>query len=52
MRLAVGEVVTREYLRDELEDLRTLLADLLPENPAAEAARAGDGLDRAAKKSR
>ncbi|MCV7411743.1 hypothetical protein AWC05_15505 [Mycobacterium florentinum] len=25
LRLAIGEVVTREYLRDELEELRTLL---------------------------
>lgn len=32
LRLAVGEVVTREYLRHELEDLRTLLADPLPES--------------------
>ncbi len=36
LRLAVGEVATREYLRHELEDLRALLADLLPENPGAE----------------
>lgn len=28
VRLAVGEVVTREYLRHELEDLRSLLASL------------------------
>ena len=33
LRLAVGEVVTREYLRHELEELRTLLNDLRPENP-------------------
>lgn len=32
LRLAVGEVVTREYLRDELEELRDLLADLLPQS--------------------
>ena len=32
LRLAVGEVVTRDYLRDELEELRDLLADLLPQS--------------------
>ena len=32
LRLAVGKVVTREYLRDELEELRDLLADLLPQS--------------------
>jgi len=38
LRLAVGEVVTREFLRDELDDLRELLA-------AARLARpGGDGL--------
>ena len=49
LRLAVGEVVTREYLRHELGDLRELLV-----NPGAERAGGapvrGDGLDRAAKK--
>ena len=28
LRLAIGEVVTREYLRDELEELRALLSGL------------------------
>jgi uncharacterized membrane protein len=51
LRLAVGEVVTREYLRHELEELRELLTSLQPEDPAAEPVRAGDGLDRTAKKS-
>lgn len=51
LRLAVGEVTTREYLRHELESLRTLLADLQPENPDKEPARAGDAVDRRAKKS-
>lgn len=50
VRLAVGEVVTREYLRHELEDLRELLAGPRPETPADVAAR-GDGPGRAAKKS-
>src|SRR6201996_3992684 len=51
LRLAVGEVVTREYLRHELEDLRTMLTGLLPDSDA-EAVRANDDLERAAKKSR
>ncbi|BBX62886.1 membrane protein [Mycobacterium saskatchewanense] len=50
LRLAIGEVVTREYLRHELEDLRELLANLRPENPDDEAVRAGDGMERTAKK--
>ena len=32
LRLAVGEVPTREHLRHELEDLRSLLADLRHQN--------------------
>jgi uncharacterized membrane protein len=51
LRLAVGEVVTREYLRDELEELRDLLVGLLPEShekPGRDGA--SPGLD--AKKSR
>jgi uncharacterized membrane protein len=52
LRLAVGEVVTREYLRHELEDLRNLLVDLQPEIPEAETAQARDDLERVVKKSR
>jgi len=51
LRLAVGEEVTREYLRDELEELRSLLTDLRPESPDQDAVRAGDGLGRTATKS-
>jgi uncharacterized membrane protein len=51
LRLAVGEVVTREYLRDELEELRTLLTDLRPQNPGQEPARADDNHERSGKKS-
>jgi uncharacterized membrane protein len=51
LRLAVGEVTTREYLRHKLESLRILLADLQPQNPDREPAQAGDGVDRRAKKS-
>jgi uncharacterized membrane protein len=37
LRLAVGEVVTREYLRDELEELRMLLTDRDLQTPSGEA---------------
>jgi hypothetical protein len=46
LRLAIGEVTTREYLRHELESLRTRLADLRAESPDREPAPAGDGVDR------
>jgi uncharacterized membrane protein len=52
LRLAVGEVVTREYLRHELEDLRTMLTALQPESTDGEAVPTGDDLERSAKKSR
>jgi uncharacterized membrane protein len=52
LRLAVGEVVTREYLRHELEDLRTMLTALQPESTDGEAVQTGDDLQRSAKKSR
>jgi hypothetical protein len=48
----VGEVVTREYLRHELEDLRTMLTELLPEGADREAVGAGDDWERVPKKSR
>src|ERR1700732_3705291 len=51
LRLAVGEVVTREYLRHELEDLRTMLARLQPEGADGEAVGASDDWERTAKKS-
>ncbi|OBH88549.1 DUF1003 domain-containing protein [Mycobacterium sp. E2733] len=50
VRLAVGEVVTREYLRHELEDLRSLLTNLEPESEGSEAAPDGPGADRNPKK--
>jgi uncharacterized membrane protein len=49
LRLAVGEVATRDYLRRELEDLRILLAELQPQNPAEEVAQTDDGADRRAR---
>jgi uncharacterized membrane protein len=52
LRLAIGEVVTREYLRHELEDLRTMLSELQPERADGEAALTGDDVERTANKSR
>lgn len=52
LRLAVGEGVTRDYLRHELDDLRELLSNLLPETADGDPVPAGDGLERTAKKSR
>jgi uncharacterized membrane protein len=52
LRLAVGEVVTREYLRHELEDLRTMLTERQPASTDAEALPTGDDMERTAKKSR
>ncbi|GAB1816470.1 DUF1003 domain-containing protein [Mycobacterium sp. MUNTM1] len=52
LRLAVGEGVTREYLRHELDDLRELLTNLLPETVDVDPVAGGDGLERTAKKSR
>lgn len=53
LRLAVGEVVTRDYLRRELEEMREMLVQLQP--PAAEPADDGAGRaeagERRAKKS-
>ena len=52
LRLAVGEVVTREYLRNELDELHTLLTDLQPKALDRSPGQAGDGWERAAEKSR
>jgi uncharacterized membrane protein len=51
LRLAVGEVATRDYLRRELEDLRSLLAELQPQNLGEEPAHTDDGAARRANKS-
>jgi uncharacterized membrane protein len=51
LRLAVGEVATREYLRHELENLRTALADPEPPRHDAGPKRKTDGAERRAKKS-
>ena len=54
LRLAVGEVVTRDYLRRELEELRDLLNQQVPSKGGAgkkkranQAAQAGDSTDSA-----
>jgi len=52
LRLAIGEVVTREYLRHELEDLRTMLSELQPERADGETVLTGDDVERTANKSR
>ncbi|MCK0173120.1 DUF1003 domain-containing protein [Mycolicibacterium sp. F2034L] len=45
LRLAVGEVATRDYLRRELEELRDMIA-ALPQGEDAEAGEHADGSDR------
>ncbi|HEY3995150.1 MAG TPA: DUF1003 domain-containing protein [Mycobacterium sp.] len=51
LRLAVGEGVTREYLRHELDDLRELLLNLRPETANGEPMGSSESLERTAKKS-
>ncbi|MDT5348356.1 MAG: hypothetical protein QOH91_1643 [Mycobacterium sp.] len=51
LRLAVGEVATRDYLRHELENLRGALADLQPADPDKQPARSSEIVERRAKKS-
>ncbi len=52
LRLAVGEVATRDYLRRELEELREMLTELQQPQPPADgdAASKSDGSERRAKK--
>lgn len=49
LRLAIGEVPTRDYLRHELESLRTILADLQSAVPET-GTRVSDGAERRSKK--
>jgi uncharacterized membrane protein len=51
LRLAVGEVATRDYLRHELENLRAALAEPQPGDPDKRAAGPGDMVERRTKKS-
>ncbi len=39
LRLAIGEVPTRDYLRHELDSLRALLAELQPSDPDVRCSR-------------
>src|SRR5215216_872550 len=52
LRLAVGEVATRDYLRRELEELREMLAELQQPKagPDGDAAATGDGAERRSKR--
>ncbi|OBK26323.1 hypothetical protein A5634_25065 [Mycobacterium asiaticum] len=49
LRLSIGEVATRDYLRHELDSLRTMLAELQPR--ASEGGTRAEGGERRAKKS-
>jgi uncharacterized membrane protein len=53
LRLAVGEVATRDYLRRELEEIREMIAALAPpaDATATEATARSDGAERRAKRS-
>jgi uncharacterized membrane protein len=53
LRLAVGEVATRDYLRRELEELHEKLAELQHPQPSGDgdaAARKTDGSERRSKR--
>lgn len=51
LRLAIGEVTTRDYLRHELDSLRTLLAELQPTESDGAPTRMADEVTRRTKKS-
>lgn len=52
LRLAVGEVATRDYLRRELEEIRDLITELRPADGVADAdSSKGDGGDRRSRRS-
>ncbi len=50
LRLAVGEVATRDYLRRELDELREVIEQSRPEPPKADASRKTDLAERRAKR--
>ena len=52
LRLAVGEVATRDYLRRELEELRDLINDMRPSEPGAakDKPSKADGAEKRAKR--
>jgi uncharacterized membrane protein len=49
LRLAVGEVATRDYLRRELEELRELVENLQPTKPGSAKKGGGDRRDKKGK---
>lgn len=53
LRLAIGEVATRDYLRRELEEIRDMISELQQPHPTAERAASGkgDGSERRPKRS-
>lgn len=51
LRLAIGEVPTRDYLRHELDSLRALLAELQPTDPDVAQPRVADEAEQHAKQS-
>ncbi|MDT5359994.1 MAG: hypothetical protein QOC69_1756 [Mycobacterium sp.] len=52
LRLAVGEVATRDYLRRELEELRDLINEMRPQRPGIDKDKPGkaDGAERRSKR--
>ncbi len=50
LRLAIGEVATRDYLRRELDELREIIEGSLPPSSQSDAPPKGDLADRRAKR--
>jgi uncharacterized membrane protein len=50
LRLAIGEVATRDYLRRELDELREIIEESLPSSSHPDAPQKGDLADRRAKR--
>jgi uncharacterized membrane protein len=50
LRLAIGEVATRDYLRRELDELRKVIEQSQPESSTTEASRNADLTERRAKR--